>query len=95
MEVKLCLYCKEELNGRKTKYCSKSCKDKYSYHNDNNKRQKKIDSSKERVLEQREIEKARRKSLEYKELLEEVIKIDNLTKEEQAIQDLFYKIINK
>jgi len=92
-EIKKCLQCGQELSGKQAKYCSQACKKKYKYHNDETYRLEKIKSAQERVEEQREIEKARRKSLQFKDLLDQIDKVDN--EEDKAIQALFDKIMKK
>lgn len=89
-----CLECDKELEGRQRKYCSRICKDRYKYNSDPLVRERKIENSRRRVEEIREIEKTRVERDYYKGMIDQIKNEKTKTKEEIDIEKLFNLINN-
>lgn len=92
-EMKKCVECNNELVNRQRKYCSMKCKGKYKYHNNTDYRLKKIERSKKRVYEQRELDRVEKEKDTIRQMLGELSK--EKTAEELEIEMLFNLINNK
>lgn len=91
--MRKCLECEKELVGNQRKYCSIKCKDRWRYHNNKDYRLKKIESSKKRVYEQRELERVQKEKNLIRNMLDDLSRKKN--KQELEIEMLFNLINNK
>lgn len=85
--MKKCVECNNELVNKQRKYCSTKCKDKYRYYHNEEARLRKIEKSKERVYEQRELARVKKEKEVIKQLLIDVSK--EKTQVELEIEMLF------